>query len=119
MEIGRKYWVFADGDLPPHGDREPLGHEALMITNAGDQDAVIDMEVLFSDKEPKSNVILKVPAKRVIGFRLDYPIGEENYQIPFGQYALVLKSNVPVVMVFGRLDRRKDCAYYEMDGYSM
>lgn len=119
MEIGKKIWLFADGDLPPRGTAEPLGHEALVITNAGDRDATIDMEILFSDREPEGNIVLKVPARRVIGFRLDAPIGERRFQIPSGQYALVLKSDVPVVMVFGRLDRRKDCAYYEMDGYCM
>lgn len=30
---GRKNWVFCDGDLPPSGEQEPFGHEALMVTN--------------------------------------------------------------------------------------
>ena len=25
MELGKKTWVFADGDLPPQGQSEPLG----------------------------------------------------------------------------------------------
>ena len=63
MELGKKTWVFADGDLPPQG--------------------------------------------------------EEGYQIPKGQYAVILTSNVPVVAAFGRLDRRKDMAYYPVAGYSI
>lgn len=119
MEIGKNIWVFADGDLPPQGDLEPLGHEALMLANTTDQDAQIELEFLFEHTEPKNGIILRLPAKRVSCTRLDYPIGEEGYSVPKGQYALIVKSSVPVVAVFGRLDRRKDMAYYPVQGFSM
>ena len=118
MEYGKKTWIFADGDLPPRGDSEPYGHEALSIVNCADEDAKIHMKVLFSDREP-DEVTLDVPARRVICYRLDSPIGEPAYQIPFGQYALLLESNVPVVAVLGRLDRRENVAYYELDGFAV
>ena len=41
MEYGKKVWIFADGDMPPRGDAEPYGHEALSVTNCGDADADI------------------------------------------------------------------------------
>lgn len=119
MDIGKKIWLFGDGDLPPQGNSEPLGHEALMITNAGDIDAEVLADVLFQDKEPKEGIVLRVPARRVICFRLDYPIGDQAYRIPSGQYALALRSNVPVVAVFGRLDRRKRMSYYSVGGFSV
>jgi hypothetical protein len=119
MELGKKVWVFADGDLPPHGDKEPLGHEALMVVNNDDKTANIELEILFEDKDPVSGIHIKVPAKRVVCHRMDYPVGEEKYQIPFGQYAVVLRSNVPVVCLYGRLDRRPDMAYYPIAGYSV
>lgn len=118
MGIGKKTWVFVDGDLPPQGDREPLGHEALVMTNSGERDAEIRLEILFEDREPVDDVVIRVPAKRVRCIRLDYEIGDEKtYQIPKGQYSLVLRSSEPIVAVFGRLDRRKDCAYYALDGF--
>lgn len=117
MEYGKKTWIFADGDLPPRGDSEPYGHEALSIVNCGKEDAEIRVKVLFSDREP-DQFTLRVPADRVICFRLDGPVGEPEYQIPFGQYALLLESNVPIVAVLGRLDRRENISYYELDGYS-
>ena len=97
MEPGKKVWIFADGDLPPQGAEEPFGHEALVIVNVGDFDADLDIELLFSESNPVTGIKLAVPAKRVQCFRLDYPIGNNGYKIPFGQYALVLRSNVPVV----------------------
>jgi hypothetical protein len=118
MEIGKKTWVFADGDLPPHGDREPLGHEALMVVNNTGKPASLSLEFLFEDREPKSGVRLSVPAKRVKCFRMDYPLGDEGFQIPFGQYAVILQSDVPVVCLYGRLDRRPDMAYYPIGGFS-
>lgn len=116
MEYGKKIWVFADGDMPPQGDTEPFGHEALTITNSTDTEAVVRVSILFTDREP-DHCTLRVGARRVKCFRLDYPIGDENYRIPREQYSLVLESSVPVVAVFGRLDRRTDFAYYEMDGF--
>lgn len=119
MEIGKKTWVFADGDLPPRGDTEPYGHEALMVVNTGETEAVLSMDLLFEDNPPKKGIRLTVPAQRVKCFRMDMPLGEEAYQVPLGQFAVVIHSNVPVVAVYGRLDRRKDMAYYPVAGYSV
>ena len=86
---GKKNWIFCDGDLPPHGNNPDfLGHEALMITNVGKKDAHIRIKVLFEDKEPYDKITLELKAERTTCLRLDYPIGNEKYQIPFGQYAL-------------------------------
>ena len=120
MKLGKKVWVFADGDLPPHpeGMPEPKAHEALMVVNNNDRDAHLNITLLFEDKEPKEGLRLTVPAKRVSCYRMDMPIWGGDYVIPFGQYALIAQSDVPVVAVFGRLDRRKDMAYYPVAPYS-
>ena len=119
MELGKRTWVFSDGDLPPSGDSEPFGHEAMMVVNHCDQPANLTVTLLFEDKDPKEGIKLTVPAKRVNCFRMDYPLGEEGYKIPLGQFAVILESDVPVVAVYGRLDRRKDMAYYPVAGYSV
>lgn len=119
MELGKKTWVFADGDLPPQGNAEPLGHEALMVVNNGDAEAAIELEILFEDKDPVGGIHLSVPPKRVKCFRMDFPVGEEKFKIPFGQYAVILNSSIPVVCLYGRLDRRPDMAYYPIAGFSV
>jgi hypothetical protein len=117
-EKGKRNWVFCDGDLPPAGDKEPFGHEALMVTNLNNEDAKLTIDILFEDREPKKGINLTLGGERVVCIRLDKPIGEEKYEIPEGQYALVLHSNVPVVAVFGRLDvRQPNMAYYSVQGY--
>jgi hypothetical protein len=119
MKIGKRVWVFADGDLPPHpaGLAEPKAHEALMVVNNNDSPASLEVTVMFENAEPKTGLSLTVPAERVSCFRLDKPIWGGDYVIPFGQYALIVESDVPVVAVFGRLDRRPDMAYYSVAPY--
>lgn len=120
MAIGKKTWVFADGDLPAHpeGLGEPKAHEALMVVNNNDVQAQLRVTLLFEDKDPKTGLILHVPPKRVHCFRMDNPIWGGDYTIPFGQYAVIVESDMPVVAVFGRLDRRKDMAYYPVAPYT-
>lgn len=116
---GQKTWVFADGDLPPAGDHEPFGHEALMVVNLNKKAASLRLDILFEDREPIRDVKASVEGERVHCFRLDKPLGEQGYRIPQGQYALVLRSDLPVVAVFGRLDvRQSNLAYYSVAGYS-
>ena len=120
MKNGKKNWVFCDGDLPPKGDNPQFeGHEALMITNVGKKDAKIRIKILFEDKEPYDKITLSLNACRTVCLRLDRPIGLEKYQIPYGQYAIHLISDVPVCACFGRLDvRQNNMAYYSLTGYS-
>jgi len=120
MLIGKKCWVFADGDLPPmpEGLGGPKAHEALMVVNNGDKEARLSITLLFEDSEPKKDLILIVPPQRVKCFRMDQPIWGSNYMIPFGQYALIVESDVPVVAVFGRLDRRPGMAYYPVTPFA-
>ena len=119
MKNGKKNWVFCDGDLPPQGDNpEFQGHEALMITNVGKKDAKIRIKLLFEDKPAYDNITLDLNAERTVCLRLDKPIGKEQFQIPFGQYAIHVISNVPVCACFGRLDvRQTNMAYYSLAGY--
>ena len=119
MEIGKRVWVFGDGDLPPQGSSEPLGHEALMVVNCTEEDAHLELTVYFEDREPVGEILLTVPAKRVRCFRMDAPLGDASFVIPLGQYALLVMSDVPVIANFGRLDRRRDMAYYPVQGFAL
>jgi len=120
MPDGRKTWILPDGDLPPAGEDDlPLeGHESLIVLNTGDQDAQIELDVYFSDREPEAGIKLAAPARRVTCFRMDKPVGDRQYQVPFGQYALRLRSDVPIVVQMGRADvRQPNLAYYTTMGY--
>lgn len=106
-------WVIPDGDLPPPGDGELKGHESLIILNTGREKADVSLDFYFEDRPPVMGVAVSVDAERVRCFRLDQPLGAREYRVPCGQYALVVKSSVPVVVQFGRADvRQPNLAYY-------
>ncbi len=117
---GRCTWIFPDGDLPPAGaEGLPLeGHESLIVLNTGDEDAHIEIDVYFEDREPEEGLKVEVPARRVRCFRIDKPLGDRGFQVPFGQYALRLRSDVPIIAQIGRADvRQPNLAYYTTIGF--
>jgi hypothetical protein len=124
--IGKRIWVFPDGDLPPLQPYDPNfrneqthGHESLVVLNAGPRHATLRMTVYFSDKPPLVVEPLEVSAERVVCFRTDEPIGPFRIRIPEGQYALVLESNEPIVAQIGRMDiRQPNLAYYTVMGFA-
>ena len=119
MEMGKKNWVFADGELPPKDGTDIEAHESLMILNMNDEPATVKLNFYFEDRDPVENVTVKVDGKRVTCNRLDRPVGEEGYKVPFGQYALVLNSDKPIFAVFGRLDTRQaNMAFYTVQGHN-
>ncbi len=117
--FGKKNWIFCDGDLPPSGDSEPYGHEALMVTNLSEQEAHLKIDLIFEDRAPVKGLTARVGAERVRCFRLDQPLGDQQYKIQPGQYSLVLHSDIPIAAVFGRLDvRQPNLAYYSVTGHA-
>jgi len=121
MPDGKRTWIFPDGDLPPRGEDDlPLeGHESLIVLNTGDEEAQIEIDVYFEDREPELGLKVEVPARRVRCFRVDKPLGDRAFQVPFGQYSLRLRSSVPIVAQIGRADvRQEKLAYYTTPGYS-
>ena len=118
---GSKVWVFADGWLPKKtpGTSGLEAHEALMILNTGSKLAHVKLDFYFDTKKPVKNVPVVVPAERVVCLRLDHP-GEIGGLVipPMTQYALRVRSDVKVVVQFGRLDTaQNNLAYYVNVGH--
>ena len=118
--LGKKTWLFPDGDLPTPGTKEPKGHESLVILNPNKKNAEIIITVFYEDKDSDKIEDLEVLAERVRCFRLDKPLGQVKYKIPFGQYALMITSSVPVICQMGRMDiTQPNLAYYTTMGFSI
>lgn len=114
---GSKVWFFPDGDIPPAGDREPKGHESLIILNPNRETARIKISVYFTDRDMVTLDGGEITAERVRCIRTNESI--DGYQIPFGQYALKIESSVPVICQIGRMDvQQANLAYYTVMGYS-
>lgn len=120
MKKGSKAWVFPDGDIPQAGHQEPFGHESLVILNMNEHDTKVEFDIYFDSAEPVKNITAIIKAERVRCFRVDKPIGDQHYQIPFGQYSLVVRSELPVIAQIGRMDvTQPNLAYYTTMGHPL
>ena len=120
---GSKTWYVADGWMPlkdKTADAGFEGHEAIMILNSSAKDAEVLMDVYFEKKEPVENIRIAVPAKRIKCIRMDHPeeIGGVKLERLF-QYALRFRSNIEVVIQYGRMDvTQPNLAYIGTMAYS-
>ena len=116
MGYGKKVWVFPDAELPPVGVNLIPGHESVIITNTGDQDANIKITLLYTDKEPVS-FTTTVAARRVRCLRTNEEKDFGVFTAKFDeQYAIMLESDMPVVAQYGRAEPRS-VAFYTTPGY--
>jgi hypothetical protein len=116
---GNYTWAIPDGWLPPAGGEGDLvNHESLMIMNTGKQQAELVIDIYFDDREPVKGLPLQVGAERIKAIRLDDP-SELGFELPRAtQYALRIKSNVKVIVQYGRMDvRQANLAYYGTMAY--
>ena len=119
---GKKSWYIPDGWIPRQKAGEESGyegHEALIVLNCNEEEAKIRIDFYFEDKAPIENVTFTVGGKRVKCFRMDKP--EEIGGVTVGrlqQYALRVRSDVEIVVQFGRMDvTQPNCSYIGLMGY--
>ena len=118
--LGRTTWAFPDGDLPAPGEKEPYGHESLVLFNPNARPAKVQIAVYFDNRDPERGLLVAVDAERVRCVRLDQPLGEREFRIPYGQYALLVESDEPIVAQIGRMDvRQPNLAYYTVMGFPL
>src|SRR4029079_15450771 len=104
--FGSRIGYFPDGDRPPHVDGPYEPHEALLIMNVADRPANIELDVYWTDREPTLGLKLTVGAERVISARVPWSETDADgrpFDIPpRTQYAMRLRSDVPVVVQYRR-----------------
>ncbi len=105
---GKKQWYIVDGYRPspkPDPQASYIGHESVMILNTNNQDAHVKISVYFEDRDPVENIPYIVPAKRIRCFKTDDKEALGGLEIGVGvQYSLSIKSDVGVIVQYGRLD---------------
>jgi hypothetical protein len=119
---GSKLWFVADGYLPLQARTDNSGfegHEAIMILNCNERPARILMDVFFEDREPIEGIELGVPGRRIKCFRMDHPAEIGGVAIKrLEQYALRFRSDVEVIVQYGRMDiSQPNLAYIGMMGH--
>ena len=105
---GKKQWYIVDGYRPsPTPDPAAVyeGHESIMILNPNPKDAHVLISVFFEDRDPVENIPYLVPAKRIRCFKSHEKEVLGGLEIGVGvQYSMQIKSDVGVVVQYGRLD---------------
>ena len=117
---GAKVWYFPDGYLPEKVGSGPLeAHEALMLLNPSPTPAHVNLDIYFEDKNPVKDIAVAVGGERVKTLRLDHPDDIGGLHIPpLTQYSIRVRSDVPIVAQFGRVDTTQtNLAYYGCMGY--
>ncbi len=117
MDYGKKIWIFPDAELPPAGVDVIPGHESIIITNVCDRSARIRITLLYTDREPESDLIVTVQARRVRCLRTNEEKDFGQYTARIGeQYAIMLESDVPIIAQYGRAEPRA-VNFYTTPGY--
>lgn len=120
MGYGKKIWVIPDCELPPEGEGVLKGHESVIVVNTGKTAAHIRVTLFFSDRPCCRDVEWEVAAEQVRCFRMNKTADMSGFEVPLEtQYAMMLESDRPIVVQYGRLDNRQtNLAYYTTLGYS-
>lgn len=113
---GKKQWYIVDGYRPsPQPDPNAVyeGHESVMILNTNDTDAHVLISIYFEDRDPIENIEYIVPAKRIRCFKTDDKSVLGGVELGVGiQYSLSIKSDVGIIVQYGRLDvQQSNMAY--------
>lgn len=107
--LGYRRWAIPEGHIPgaSHANGPALeSHETACILNASDDDAHIEIELFFSDREPIGPYTLTVAARRTRHVRFNDLTDPQ--EIPRDtDFASVIVSDVPIVVQHSRLDSRQ------------
>ena len=120
---GKQSWYVVDGYRPPvsaGGCDDYEGHECIMILNCNDVDAHCLIDVYFMDREPVLGIPDTAPAQRISAFRSNDRSVFGDLELSVGlQYSLRIRSDVGVVVQYGRMDvNQPNLAYLALMGYS-
>jgi hypothetical protein len=107
--MGHKTWVIPGGHVPgTSSGMEPefTSFDQLCILNTGDKEAELEITIYHIDQEPVGPYPLKVSPRRVRHTRINDLMNP--LAIPLDtDYAAVIESTVPIVVLFSRQDTRQ------------
>jgi len=120
---GKNNWFIVDGYRPSATPDPSLfyeGHECIMILNTNSQVANVLISIYYENKEPLEDIHVVVPAKRIFAFRsTDKRIFGSNVPDITEQYSLAIRSDVGIIVQYGRLDiQQPNCTYLATLGYA-
>ena len=102
---GKTEWVIPDGFMSDTESETYVSHEAVCVLNLSENDAHIELEIYFEDREPLLGFTAVCAAKRCNHVRLDKIETKDGIRIPHEvPYAILVRSDQPVVVQHSRMD---------------
>lgn len=109
-KIGTKKWVIPGGYIPfKSTGREPelLSQDRISVLNAGRETATLNITIFYGDDEVVEHAPVKVQGERIRKIRINdlinpFPVILEK------EYAIMIESDVPVVVQFLRMNTGQD-----------
>jgi hypothetical protein len=103
--IEARVWMIPDCYLPEKSTGELESHESTCVLNVGTRPAAVRLTAYFEDREPIGGLAATCAARRTNHIRIKALKNAAGESIPEGKpFALMVESNVPVVVQHTRLD---------------
>jgi hypothetical protein len=107
-EHGKKTWLIPDGYYDSQFVKQ-VSHDAVCVLNTSNQDATINLTLFFEDREEMGGFTAMCGARRTHHIRMDKLKNREGKSVPTDTpYAILVESDVPVVVQYSRLDTAQD-----------
>lgn len=108
--LGKRIWAIPGGHIPSAStgaEPEHVSRDELQVLNTGDTDAELEISLYYADREPVGPYPLTVGARRTRHVRFNDLIDPEAMPLDT-HYACVVRSSVPVVVQFTRVDTSQE-----------
>lgn len=106
--LGAKVWIIPDGFYPSASCGEQISHDAVCVLNPGKRDAHIKITLYFEDRDKMDGFDAVCGAERTNHIRMDKIRDGQGNGIPKDiPYAMVVNSDVDIVVQYSRMDTRQ------------
>lgn len=109
-EIGKLDWAFSGGRIPFESTgEEPMfnSHDKISVLNTSEEEAEIKIFIFYEDEAPVGAFEVAVKPKRMRKIRINDLIDPVAVKLD-RNYACSIRSNVPVVIQFSRMNTGQD-----------
>ena len=103
---GKLDWAFSAGRIPfKSTGKEPefVSHDKISILNTSEKEATIELFIFYEDEHPSEEYEICIKAGRLKKVRFNDLIDPVAMRLE-RNYSCYLRSNVPVVVQFSRMD---------------
>src|SRR5690606_2241477 len=111
-KIGKLDWAFSGGNIPfDSTGEEPMfnSHDKIAVLNISEEEAEIEIFIFYENQAPVGTYEVEIQPKRLRKIRINDLIDPEAVRLE-RNYGCYIRSNVPVVIQFSRMNTGQNAA---------